>query len=229
MSISKNLQIVEKNIVKTAESCGRDSDTVKLITVTKTIDTPRINEAIEAGATRIGENRAQELVEKIPDLLSVEKHFIGVLQTNKVKYLIGNVSLIHSVDRAELLEEIQRQCIRKKTSMNVLLQVHIGEESSKSGVSPENLFPLVEKTLKMERLTLCGLMTVPPPAVGDEARKSFEKLRYCFEQVKNRYGKECPTFQELSMGMSGDYEEAILEGATYVRVGSAIFGSRIYL
>lgn len=228
MSIAENLQEIEGIIAETAIKNGRKPEEVKLITVSKTVDVKRVNEAIQAGAKRIGENRVQELMEKIPLLLPVEKHFIGVLQKNKVKYLAGEVDLIHSVDREELIKEIDRQSEKRSVKTNILLQVHIGGEKSKSGVAPENLSSLVEKTLQYPNVTLCGLMTVPPPAKGDEARAYFENLRQCFMEVRDRYKKELPAFKELSMGMSGDYQEAIMEGATFVRVGSAIFGKRFY-
>ncbi|MDR2655354.1 MAG: YggS family pyridoxal phosphate-dependent enzyme [Oscillospiraceae bacterium] len=227
MNIAENLQIVLEKIYSSEIRAGRPPGSVKLIAVTKTVPAEKINEAISAGAGIIGENRVNELVQKKDALLPVEKHMIGVLQTNKVKYLIGEAAMIHSVDRPGLLREIARQCAKKDAVMPILLEVRIGGESGKSGVDPGKLPVLVEEALGFPELRLCGLMCVPPPAAGDIARAYFSQLREVFEKIKSDYSQNLQYFSELSMGMSGDFEEAVQEGATFVRVGSAIFGARV--
>lgn len=218
---------VNERIEVAAQKSGRKAEDVRLIAVTKTIPVERINTAISWGIQRIGENRVQELCSKLTDLSPVEKHIIGTLQTNKVKYITdGKVSCIHSLDRLSLAKTLCRQCME---SVDVLVQVNIGNEPTKSGVSPEDLLTFLEQLENpmYDKLRIRGLMCIPPAVTGDRVRAFFAQLRTLADEAKKMgLNRERRTFDELSMGMSNDFEDAILEGATYVRVGSAIFGSR---
>lgn len=225
MSIAENLRRIEERIANAAAACGRSAESVRLIAVSKFVEAERVNEAIHAGVRRIGENRVQEFLEKHAQLLPVEAHFIGALQSKKAKQVTGRVACIHALDRPSLAEAIQDAAQRQGIVQDAMIQVRIGSEASKSGVEPEALFAFAESLTACGAIRVRGLMCIPPPATGDEARRSFAELRALLEKTHAR-GLLPADAHELSMGMSEDFEEAIAEGATMVRVGRAIFGER---
>lgn len=222
------LEVLDKKN-KACKRAGRNPEDVTLIAVTKTHGAEMMNEAIAAGATDIGENKAQELCIKYEDVTPVRWHFIGHLQTNKVKTIIDKVVMIHSVDSEKLAAEVDKRARTANLVMDILIEINIGMEDSKSGVSIEEAAVLAEHIDKTyDNLKVRGLMCVPPISDNPEdSRPYFRKVRNLFDEMKNS-GKMSEDFNVLSMGMSGDYEIAIEEGATVVRVGSAIFGSRNY-
>lgn len=226
--IIERLGHVRQRIDDAARTAGR-KDEVKLIAVTKYVEVERILPAVKAGVTEVGENRAQELTDKLDffNSCSLKKHFIGTLQTNKVKYLVGNVDLIQSVDREAVLVEINRLAMKKQMIQPILIEVNIGGEAQKSGVAIGEIKNLLSIASDMPGIFVKGLMCIPPAVAEAEARPYFIQMRELFEKMKN-YESANIHMQELSMGMSGDYYSAVLEGATYVRVGSAIFGQRNY-
>jgi len=225
--IAGNLEKVRQGIGRAAALAGRTPAEIELVAVTKTVSVARIEEAVEAGITVVGENRVQELVEKYNSIGSrVRWHLIGHLQTNKVKYVVDKVSLIHSLDRLSLAEEISRQATKVGTVVNCLVQVNVAEEESKFGLPVSNIEPFVREVSTIPGLRVQGLMTIGPFTDDpEEVRPVFRELRRIFEQMKQARiaGVE---MRYLSMGMSGDYQVAIEEGANIVRVGSAIFGMR---
>lgn len=226
MSVSDNFAAVSERVARAAERSQRSADNVKLICVTKTLSAETINEAIRAGAKYIGESRVQDWLDKRDALLEAELHWIGALQTNKVKRIVGHADVIHSLDRAELAQKLSELALEKNAGpVKALVQVNIGTEPSKSGVHPDRLIELLETISELRGIQIVGLMCIPPVCSPEEARKYFARLRELREKARaqNFYGI---SFDELSMGMSGDFEEAIIEGATMVRVGTAIFGSR---
>ncbi len=227
MSIAENYIRVIDNIVSACIEAGRRPEDVKLIAVTKYVDTQRIAEAVAAGVTRVGENRVQEYRDKQAFFkengLSV--HLIGQLQTNKVKYVVGNGVLIQSLDRIELAKEISRIAVNKGVIQDTLVEVNIGGEAQKGGIAPEGLIPFLELVSAMPNICVKGLMCVPPAVGQDEARAYFAAMRRLFEDIRSR-NIPAVDMLELSMGMSGDYKAAVLEGATMVRVGTGIFGAR---
>ena len=225
MTVGEKVRAVRERAAEAAIRAGRRPEEVRLITVTKTIEKERILEAIDAGADHIGENRVQELISKLEFLPeTVEKHIIGQLQSNKARQVVGVAALVHSVDRLSLAAELNRVAAARSLTVDALVEVNIGGEESKGGVAPASLFPLLEQLCSFPNLRIRGLMTVPPRCTQIEARRYFASLR----ELMERAAEEFPSLPlaELSMGMSADFEEAILEGATYVRVGSAIFGAR---
>lgn len=220
LDISENLKRIRFEIGEAKEKYREPDDTVRIMAVTKTVDCDRINEAVKEGITLLGENRVQEYLDK-RDFYdkSAEVHFIGHLQTNKVKYIADSVTMIHSVDSARLAAEIDRQAGRAGKKLDVLLEVNIGGEDSKSGVLPEELDGLFYKTAQLENITVRGLMTIPP--IG-ESERAFERLQRLFEEMKSRDSG----FDTLSMGMSADFALAVKYGSNIVRIGSRIFGAR---
>ena len=228
MSIAQNIEIVRHNIETACERCGRKPGEITLIGVTKTHGADIINEGIAGGITHIGENRVQELCEKYDDIeKGVNIHLIGHLQSNKVKYIADKVCLIHSLDSGSLAKEISRQAVKSGRVIDTLVQVNISGEESKSGISPDELDSLLEYVETLPGIKIKGLMTIPPVDSGDMqvSRKVFENLRILFEKKKSeQYNNTVMT--HLSMGMTNDYEIAIEEGSTMVRVGRAIFGNR---
>ena len=227
--ITENIQSVRSQIADACRRAGTSPDALCLVAVTKTIDTDRINEALGAGITDVGENRVQELVEKAGQLVPRPTfHLIGHLQTNKVRSAVQYADLIHSVDSLHLAEEIQKQAYAMNKRMQVLLQVNTSGEESKFGVSPDDVFALTESILKLLNIQVRGLMTIAPKTdSAEETRPIFEKTRLLYERLSDTYFKSAP-LDLLSMGMSNDFVQAILEGATVVRVGRGIFGERIY-
>ena len=227
MSVAENFKIIQDRIAAAAKRAGRDPSSVKLVTVTKTIDHDRIRQAVAAGAAVLGENRVQEAKEKIEALGGIASwHLIGHLQTNKAKYAVKLFDLIHSVDTIELARELDRQAGKIGKKQNVLIEVNIAGEASKAGMAVREAPALVREAALLRNLSVQGLMTMPPFSEDPEAsRPYFRVLRELAETIA-RENVSGLSMGELSMGMSGDFEVAIEEGATLVRVGTAIFGTR---
>ena len=226
--LRRNLEKVRENVERACQRSGRGTSCVKLLGATKTKPPEVLRWAYELGLRVFGENRVQEFLKKWEALrdLDIEWHFIGRLQSNKVKYIIDKVVLIHSVDRPSLVDELQKRASKKGLDkVNILLEVNVGGEETKGGVEPEHTPQLLEYILKnAPLLRVRGLMTIPPYRENpEEVRPYFRKLRELRDKLQEEFNLELP---ELSMGMSHDYEVAIEEGATIVRVGSAIFGER---
>lgn len=227
MSVADNLKTVMDRIAAAAKRVGRDPSAVKLVVVTKTVDIDRIREASAAGARIFGENRVQEARGKIEQLGRIASwHLIGTLQSNKAKYAVKLVDLIHSVDSLELAKEIDRQAAKTGKVQDVLIEVSIAGEATKGGVTIQEMPALVGEAAKLKNISIKGLMTMPPYSENpDDSRPYFRKLRELSESIA---GENIPgvSMKELSMGMSGDFEVAVEEGATLIRVGTAIFGKR---
>lgn len=227
--IKENLEDVRNRIKEAAKRSGRSAEDVTLIAVTKTHPADAINEAIRCGVTDIGENRVQEIMEKYDDVLPVKWHLIGHLQTNKVKYIIDKVHMIHSVDSIKLMDEIERQAEKKGVDeIKILIQVNITGEETKSGIDVENLSQMLMYAKALKRVKVCGLMTILAKFDTEIAnRLHFRDIKEKFIDIaSNKYDNI--TMEFLSMGMSGDFELAIEEGSNMVRVGTAIFGQRDY-
>jgi pyridoxal phosphate enzyme (YggS family) len=228
MSLKERLTELSTELAELATQAGRSPEEIKLIAVSKTHPSELIAEAFQAGQVRFGENRVQEASEKIEKLQNpgIEWHLIGHLQKNKARFCPGRFDWIHSVDSRELLELLEKQCALQSQPIQILLQANLSQEDSKSGVSDyDNLCRLLEKTQGCQWLRCRGLMTMA--AATDDAnkiRKTFSQLRTWLEKLRNEF--TLTTFTELSMGMSSDYRIAIAEGATMVRLGTALFGER---
>ena len=213
-----------------AESAGRDPSEVTLMAVTKTVSPEKINEAIEAGIRILGENKVQELLEKYESYdKRAEIHFIGRLQTNKVKYIVDKVTMIESVDSVRLASEIEKRCSKIDKIMDILLEVNIAGEKSKGGFSPEEVVEISEKIKEYPHLRLRGLMTIGRfGAEIEETRQYFAKMRHLLVDIRSK-NIDNIYINILSMGMSADFELAVAEGATTVRVGRGLFGERKYV
>lgn len=224
----ENYKIIKQNIARAAEKSGRKPEDIMLLAATKTVDISVINHAISAGIDYIGENRVQEFLLKNDGYLPVHKHFIGHLQTNKVKDIINRVELIHSVDSYRLAEEISKQAIKNNKVMDILIEINIGSEYSKSGFEYENAYAAAEKIAKLEGIKIRGLMAIPPICENSEQnRPYFAKMKKLFIDISDKK-IDNSSIDILSMGMSDDYETAISEGANMVRIGTALFGKRNY-
>ncbi len=224
MTIKERIEILKERIEKALQNAGRKGEKVEIVGVTKGIDVDRIVEGIRYGITKLGENRVQEAREKIPLVkFPCEWHMVGHLQKNKVKYAVKLFKMIQSVDSYELADLINRKTPQK---MDVLIEVNTSGEPQKYGVSPDALFGLIEKILGLKNLNLQGLMTVGPyPVEERRSRKSFALLRDLRDEAEMRFGIKLPI---LSMGMTEDFEYAILEGSTMLRIGRGIYGERNY-
>lgn len=230
-AVEENYKRVLDSVNEAAVKAGRNTDDVRLMAVTKTVETPYINRTIELGADLIGENRVQEYLGKKDELHldGVEKHLIGRLQTNKVKYIVGEVDMIESVDSLKLAQEISKQSVKHGVVTPVLVEVNIGKEESKSGIFIEQLHDLLCEIATLEAVKVKGLMTIPPICDSEsEVRKYFESMHQSFIDIKDEKIDNID-MEILSMGMSGDFEAAVAEGSNIVRVGSAIFGARHYV
>ncbi len=219
---------INHRITAAAIACGRKPEAVKLVAVSKTVPVARIQAAIDAGLRTFGENYVQEAGDKIRQLedQSVSWHFIGRLQTNKAKHAVPWFDMIHTVDSEKLAREIDKQAQKNGKIQDVLVQVNVGGEASKAGVSPEDAESLIQAISPLENLAVKGLMTIPPFFDSPETvRPYFRRLARLRDEIKTRRIPRI-SMQELSMGMTGDFEAAIAEGATMVRIGSAIFGER---
>ncbi len=226
MGIKNNLEIINEKIEKAAQRSGMKFSDIKLLGVSKQVESDRIKEAIKCGHLSFGENYVQEFLSKY-EILSenrdVDWHFIGHLQKNKVKYIIDKVSLIHSVDTISLAEEINKRAEKLGLKIPILIEINLGEEISKSGIEVSELSNFLEQLSTFNNVNVSGLMALPPFCENPEdSRKYFIKLR----ELRDSFNSSYNNFKELSMGMSSDYEVAIEEGATIVRVGTAIFGER---
>ena len=220
-AVRENYARISAQIAEAAVKSGRQPEDITFMAVTKTVAPELVNCAIDCGISLLGENRVQEYQSKRDAYRpGVPVDFIGTLQTNKVKYLIGNMRLIHSVDRLPLAAEIERIAAKQNMVQDILLEVNIGREESKSGVLPEALPELLAQTAALGHVRVCGLMTIPPPAKDTSFLQAMQEL----------YLKTAETtpMHILSMGMSDDYCEAIACGSNLVRIGSALFGARVY-
>lgn len=229
MSIKENISEINKIKDSVAIEAGRKGDDVLLVAVTKTRPAEDLNEAIDAGITDIGENKVQEIMDKFEYVKPVRWHLIGHLQTNKVKYIIDKVSMIHSVDSIKLADEINKRAAQHNLTMDILIQVNAAQEESKFGITTEETEDMINYILEnCTNIKLRGLMCIAP------FEDNPADVRIFFSQVKAQYDKfsqiqnENLDFKYLSMGMSHDFEVAILEGSNLIRVGTAIFGVRNY-
>ena len=224
MSIKDNLNEIQQKIDAACQRCGRNSKDVTILAVTKTIDADRINEAVSLGLCDLGENRVQELLSKY-DLVkgNVRWHLIGHLQTNKVKYIADKVCMIHSVESLSLAKEIEKQCAKIDKTMDILVEVNVSGEESKSGLAPEETEAFVREVSRYEHIRIKGLMTMAPfDAKNDELHQIFADLCKMSVDISSKkldnVSMEC-----LSMGMTGDYEIAVEENSTIVRIGTGLF------
>lgn len=223
-----NLKNVNDKFEKALLKVKKSREDVILLAATKTVDIDTINYAINSGIAYIGENKVQELLSKQDGIIDVHHHFIGHLQTNKVKDIINRVELIHSVDSIKLAKEISKQAEKHNKVMDILLEINIGDEESKWGFTPENILSVIEELKEFKNIKICGLMAIPP--ICDEPennRKYFKEMFKLFELIKSKNIDNC-FMNYLSMGMSDDFDIAIEEGANLVRVGTALFGKRYY-
>jgi len=217
--IRANLDRVRERIARAAERAGRSASDVLLVGVSKTVDVARVRQAIEAGVPALGENRVQEARDKVSEIgRPVPWHLVGHLQTNKVRDALEIFDVIHSLDRLDLAKELDKRARARGRTVDALIEVNVAGEASKGGVGPDGLGELLDAVAALSSVKVRGLMAIPPEAKEpDDSRVWFRALR----KLGERY-----SFAELSMGMSGDFEVAIEEGATLVRVGTAIFGAR---
>ncbi|MCQ2418048.1 MAG: YggS family pyridoxal phosphate-dependent enzyme [Oscillospiraceae bacterium] len=221
----QRLQTIRRNIAEACNEAGRSADEVTLMAVTKTVAPDLINAAVDAGVNVLGENRVQEFLSK-KDFYrpGAEVQFIGHLQTNKVKQIIDKVTLIHSVDSVHLAEAVSKAAQQQGITMPVLLEVNIGGEISKSGTAPEAVRTLLEHVLTLPNIRVDGLMTIPPPTTdAAEQDAVFARMQEIYQEMQ-----KITPMHVLSMGMSGDYAAAVRRGATLVRIGSGLFGARLY-
>lgn len=227
--ICERIEEVKQKIEESAKKSGRIPEDITLIAVTKTVDVPSVLTALDCGIRAVGENRVQELCRKRQAVCRpAQWHLIGHLQTNKIRQVLPEVDMIHSVDSTRLLEALEKEALAQERCVNILLQVNVSGEQSKFGLAPHEILKVAEVASTKKNIQLCGLMTVPPPVQKpDENKPYFSKLReLAFAVEKERF--DHVRMDVLSMGMSGDYTAAIEEGATMVRIGTSIFGERIY-
>ncbi len=224
MSIASNVEIIQNKMKEAALSAGRKPQEVTLVAVTKTVGVKEAQEVYAAGVHNLGENRVQVFLDKYAEMGDVPRwHLIGHLQTNKVKYIVGKVELIHSVDTLHLAEEISKKALSLGVCQKILMQFNISGEESKSGATADEAKRLLEAVSSLKGVSVQGLMTMAPIGVGtDENRRIFAALRALSEKIDGEKFAGV-SMQHLSMGMSGDFEDAIKEGATLVRVGTALF------
>lgn len=230
MSISENLALISQQIQQSCQSANRSPDAVKLLAVSKTKPVEAISAAIEAGQRAFGENYVQEGVAKIQHFrehcsLQLAWHFIGPLQSNKTRLVAEHFDWIHTVDRLKIAQRLSEQRPENAPLLNVLIQINISDEASKSGISPDEMLPLAQEIAKLPRLRLRGLMAIPKPEADPALQKqAFNKMSALFHRLKQDF----PEVDTLSMGMSDDLHSAIECGSTLVRIGTAIFGARDY-
>jgi pyridoxal phosphate enzyme (YggS family) len=226
-SIQRNIECIRENIAEAVAKSGRNIEDVRIMAVTKTVDDERIMEAISCGINIIGENYVQEAKRKIEKMgHDIEWHMIGHLQSNKAKYAVGLFDMIHSVDRLSLAKELDKRARGSGIIMKILVEVNTGGEETKSGVSEEDIIDLIREVSALSNLSVQGLMTMPPWFDDPEdARPYFVKLRELRDRIIDEDIQRIG-MSELSMGMTDDYQVAIEEGATIVRIGRAIFGER---
>ena len=228
--IKYNYDFINEKIAEAAMKAGKTRDDITFLSATKTVEPEYINYAISLGLSYIGENKVQELLSKYDqyNLENCSLQFIGHLQSNKVRQIAGKVDLIQSIDSMKLAKEVSKCSLKNNITSDILVEVNIGKEENKSGVMPEMLEELVEEISTLPAVNVKGLMTIPPICEKkDEIRRYFEKMNRLFLDISSKK-LDNVSMDILSMGMSSDYYEAILEGANMVRIGSALFGNRIY-
>ena len=229
-AIDENLKYIAEEIAEAALKSGRKSEDISLMAVTKTVESKFINYAVDKGIELIGENKVQEFLMKEPELnlSKCKAHLIGHLQSNKVKKIVGKVDTIQSVDSVAIAREIGKRSVEAGVNTKILLEVNVGNEESKFGFSPDEVFERACEISEINGILIDGLMCVAPICEKDaEIRRIFSNMRRLFIDIEGKK-RDNINMNVLSMGMSGDYKNAILEGANLVRIGSAIFGSRIY-
>jgi len=229
MGLKENIAAVRARVAAAAEEAGRSPDEVTLVAATKVQTSQTIRAAIAAGVTVCGENRVQEMTAHLADNAydGAGLHFIGHLQTNKVKYVVGRADMIESVDSERLLRAVEAQADKLGCVQDILLEVNIGGEAAKSGAAPEEVLPLARLAASLPHVRLRGLMTVPPAALCPGGnRQFFAKMYQLFVDIRTALDDNVPDIDCLSMGMSGDFEDAVRAGATHIRVGTALFGPR---
>lgn len=222
--VDENLKLIRENVGEAAEKFGRKAEDIRIMAVTKTVAPEIVNHAIELGLDLLGENRVQEYLSKAEAYSPAEVHFIGGLQTNKVKYIIESVSMIQSVDSLKLGTEIDRLAAKHGRVMDILCEVNIGGEESKGGVAPDKLRELIAQLAQLKNIRIKGLMTIPPPSQSDIFLGRMQELYNDLRDNKI----EGADMQVLSMGMTHDYAEAVKYGSTLVRIGTGLFGARDY-
>ena len=227
--VTDNYKAVDRRVREAAARAGRDRDEIVLIAVSKTKPVELVLELTEAGVRDFGENHAQELVQKYEVIHEgIRWHFIGHLQRNKVKYVVGRACLIHSVSSLRLAEEINKESLKKGVVSDILMEVNIADEETKSGISDEEAETLLRQISELPALRVKGLMAIAPPVDDPEENRGYFRQMRALRDKFNTLGLPNVDLKELSMGMTGDFEVAIEEGATMVRVGTAIFGERHY-
>jgi len=227
--IVKNLEEIEKRISTACKKAGRDRSEVQLIAVSKTVEADVMNASIDAGVTDLGENRVQEIRRKYDDVNPANWHLIGHLQTNKVKYIMDKVALIHSVDSLKLAGEISKKAVANDKKMSILLQVDMADEAQKFGMATSDVKELLEAILKLPNIIVEGLMFIAPFVDNpEEVRVYFKNMKTLFNDIKENISHEQLDMKHLSMGMTNDFEVAIEEGATLLRVGTGVYGKRDY-
>lgn len=229
-NIEHNLSVIRENIAQAAKKSGRAAEDIKLMAVTKTVEPIFINHAIDCGIDLIGENKVQEFLskEEFLKLDNCKVHLIGHLQTNKVKQIVGKVDMIQSVDSIKLAREISKQSKKLGITTDCLIEVNIGEEESKTGIAYDEVMRLIEEIISLPSIKIHGLMSIPPICENvSDLCKYFDKMNRLFIDIKAK-NIDNINMSVLSMGMSGDYQEAVACGANLVRIGSSIFGPRMY-
>lgn len=228
--ITENLEQVKKNIRDACLAAGRDPGEVTLIAVSKTKPTELLQEAYDAGARDFGENKVQEIMDKYPQLpANIRWHMIGHLQRNKVKYIVDKAAMIHSVDSFRLAQTIEQEAAKHEVQVPILLEVNVAEEESKFGLKMDEVLPLIERIAEFPHIKVCGLMTIAPFVENaEENRMFFRQLKKLSVDIEAKNINNV-SMSVLSMGMTGDYQVAVQEGATMVRVGTGIFGERNYV
>ena len=229
MSLEEKVAQVKANIAAAAREAGRDPSEITLVAATKVQTSDTIRQAIAAGITVCGENRVQEMTAHLDDdaYAGAALHFIGHLQTNKVKYVVGRVDMIESIDSRRLLEAVEAQAAKLDLVQDILLEINVGGEESKSGAEPEEALELARLAAELPHIRLRGLMAIPPVAtVPGGNRHFFAEMYHLYVDIRTALDHNGTDMDCLSMGMSGDYEDAVREGATLVRVGTALFGPR---
>ncbi|MBQ5584568.1 MAG: YggS family pyridoxal phosphate-dependent enzyme [Ruminiclostridium sp.] len=227
--IAENVAAVKENMRQAALAAGRNPEEITLVAATKVQTSETIRNAIKAGITVCGENRVQELVAHLEDNAyeGAKVHFIGHLQTNKVKFVVGKVDMIESIDSVRLMDAVEKQAAKVDVVQDILLEVNIGDEESKGGAAIDEVMALATHAMECPHLRLRGIMCIPPAASTDEENRGFFKETYqLFVDMKEKLGDNNPNIDCISMGMSGDYPLAIEGGSTMVRVGTALFGAR---
>lgn len=228
MDICMNIEKIKNNIKIHAQKVNRDPNDILIMAVTKTVDVERIQKAIDNGITAIGENKVQELIDKYPALKNkAQFHFIGHLQTNKVKNIIDKVKMIHSLDSIHLAQEINKRASQNDIEMDCLVEVNIGSEESKYGIDPSDVIDFIKSLEPYENIRIRGLMTVAPLMEPEQVRPYFRKMKELFDSARNIRQKNVD-FKYLSMGMTNDYTVAVEEGSNIIRIGTGIFGKRLY-